>query len=300
LVAPAGPLREPDAIPRAAKQCRTLGYEPIVGAHADAQYGYLAGSDRERLEDLHASVIDPSIDGVWCLRGGYGTPRLLADLDYEAFARTPKVLIGFSDITALLQAVTQKAGIVTFHGPIAHRPLTDFTRDALAAVTTEARAAGPLPPAPASDGGSTRPACLTPGSAEGPLYGGNLSLLCSVVGTPYLPDLEGALLVLEEVGEELYAIDRDLAHLRLAGILDRLAGVVVGQFTDVKKDTPSDPIRIEDVLETYLGPLGIPVATGFPIGHVNNQWTLPLGVNTRLDAEAGTRTSLEPAVQSPD
>lgn len=300
LVAPAGPILERDDIRRAVQRCQVLGYQGVVGENAHAKYGYLAGTDPERLADLNSALSDPSLDAIWCLRGGYGTPRLLARVAYQAVADHPKIVIGFSDITALLHALNQLAGMVTFHGPVARETLSPFTREAMARVVAESDPAGVLPSAPASDdalvGTDGRIVTVRGGTAEGPLFGGNLSMMCHLLGTPYLPTLDGALLFLEEVGEDLYAVDRSLMQLRHTGILERLAGIIIGHFTDMRRATPSGALGFEEVLETHLGTLGIPVAFGFPIGHVADQWTLPLGVTARLDADAGSVELLEPAV----
>ena len=300
LVAPAGPILERDDIRRAVERCQALGYQAVVGENAHAKYGYLAGTDPQRLADLNSALADPSLDAIWCLRGGYGTPRLLPRVAYQAVADHPKIVIGFSDLTALLHALAHQAGIVTFHGPVAREPLSPFSRDAMLRIVAGTDAAGILPPPPASDDALVesegRVVTLRGGRAEGPLFGGNLTIICHLVGTPYLPPLDGALLFLEEISEDLYAVDRSLVHLRNAGILERLAGIIIGRFTDLTRATPSGALGFEEVLETHLGALGIPVAFGFPIGHVDHQWTLPLGVVARLDADAGSVELLEPAV----
>ncbi|HEU5170293.1 MAG TPA: LD-carboxypeptidase [Gemmatimonadales bacterium] len=300
LVAPSGPLLERDDIARAAELCCALGHEPVVGAHAARRDGYLAGTDRERLADLNAALAEDRIDAVWCLRGGYGVTRLLPGVDFAAFARRPKPVIGFSDITALLNALTRATGVVTFHGPTARQPMSAFTRrhfervlGAPAPVGRLERLRGPadvlLPRMP-------RIATIVGGRAEGPLIGGNLTLLQCLVGTPWQPAFDRALLFLEDVGEDLYRVDRVLSHLRLAGLLERLAGVVVGQFTDMKRATSDGGLGFDEVLASYFEPLGIPVAMGFPIGHVDDQWTMPIGVRARLDARAGEVELLEAAV----
>jgi muramoyltetrapeptide carboxypeptidase len=300
LVAPSGPLLERDELTRAAELCGVLGHQAVLGAHAARRHGYLGGSDTERLADLNAALQDPSIDGVWCLRGGYGLTRILDRVDYAALERRPKPIIGFSDITALLLAVVRATGVACFHGPTARQPMTAFSRRHFAKVLWCAEPAGVLerlepvpdvlvPRAP-------RIVAIREGRAEGQLIGGNLSLIQCLVGTPWLPELDGALLFLEDVGEDLYRVDRALSHLRLAGVLDRLAGIIVGQFTEMRKGTADGALGFDEVLEHYVGPLGIPAAYGFPIGHVDDQWTLPLGVRARLDAGTGEVEILEAAV----
>jgi len=300
LIAPAGPLLERDDLTRAQQLCRALGYEPLVGANAHSRFGYLAGTDDQRFADLNAALQNPSVDAVWCIRGGYGSIRLLERVDYDAVARRPKALIGFSDITALLNAVTRRSGVVTFHGPVARAPMPTFTREHFDRVLAWGEAPGALGRIPPSNEvlvpQDNRIVTLNGGTAEGWLAGGNLSLLHCLIGTPYFPDLEDAILFLEDVDEHLYSVDRMLAHFRMVGALQQLAGVVVGRFTQLERSTRDGALGFDEVLATYFGPLGIPVAYGFPIGHIDAQWTLPLGVRARLNADAGELELLEPAV----
>jgi muramoyltetrapeptide carboxypeptidase len=300
LIAPAGPLLERDDLTRAEELCRALGYEPIVGRNAYNRHGYCAGTDEERLADLNGALQDSSIDAIWCIRGGYGSLRLLDQVDYSALARRPKALIGFSDVTALLNAVTRLTGVVTFHGPVARAGMPSFSRTHFDRVLTSAAPAGRLGRIPQPTDllvpQANRIVTLTGGVAEGPLVGGNLTLLQCLIGTPYFPELAGTILFLEDVGEDLYRIDRMLAHLRLIGALRRLAGVVVGRFTEMKRSGGDGALGFDEVLGGYFRPLGIPVAYGFPIGHIEAQWTLPLGIRARLDADRGEVELLEPAV----
>jgi muramoyltetrapeptide carboxypeptidase len=300
LVAPAGPLLERDDLARGEELCRALGLEAVLGANAGRRYGYLAGTDEERLADLNAALADPGIDAVWCLRGGYGITRILDRVNFGALRRRPKAVIGFSDVTALLHALHREAGVITFHGPMARAPLTPFSRYHFDRVLTAVNPAGRLgrvaPPADVLVPRQGRIVGLVPGTAEGLLFGGNLTLLQCLIGTRYFPDLDGAILFLEDVDEDLYAIDRMLAHLRMTGALAKLAGVMVGQFTEMKRGTEDGALGFDEVLATHLAPLGIPVAYGLPIGHVDDQWTLPIGIRARLDAGAGEVELLEPAV----
>jgi muramoyltetrapeptide carboxypeptidase len=300
LVAPAGPLLERDDLVRAQELCRALGYEPVLGQNAHKRYGYCAGTDEERLADFNLAMQDPSSSAIWCIRGGYGALRLLEQVDYAAMAHHPKALIGFSDATTLLNAVHCLTGLVTFHGPVARTAMPAFSRIHFERVLTAAAPAGRLgrlqPPPDVLISQDNRIATLCPGIAEGPLAGGNLSLLQCLIGTPYFPELAGAILFLEDVGEDLYRIDRMLAHLRLIGALRQLAGVVVGRFTDMRHHGDDGALGLDEVLAGYFEPLGVPVAYGFPVGHLDAQWTLPIGVRARLDATAGELELLEPAV----
>ena len=300
LVAPAGPLLERDDLTRAQELCRALGYEPVLGTNAYSRHGYLAGTDDQRLSDLNGVLQDQRLDAIWCIRGGYGALRLLDRVDYEAMARWPKVLVGFSDITALLNAITRITGVVTYHGPVARAPMPPFSRRHFERVLVSSEVPGRLdllaPPADVLVPQEHRIVTLVGGTAEGPLAGGNLSLLHCLIGTPYFPDLSRAILFLEDVDEDLYKVDRMLAHLRLVGALEKLAGVAVGRFTELDRASRDGALGFDEVLATYLQPLGIPVAYGFPIGHIDSQWTLPLGIRARLNADAGELELLESAV----
>jgi muramoyltetrapeptide carboxypeptidase len=260
----------------------------------------MAGTDEQRLGDLNSALADTSINAVWCIRGGYGSLRLLDQVDYAAIVRHPKPLIGFSDVTVLLNAVTRLTGVVTFHGPVARASMPAFNRWHFERVLTSTEPAGrlgriPQPPdtlVPQDD----RIVTVRTGIAEGFLAGGNLTLLQCLIGTPYFPELAGAILFLEDVGEDLYRVDRMLAHLRLIGALRRLSGVLIGRFTKLNRSGADGALGYDEVLAEYFRPLGIPVAYGFPVGHIDAQWTLPLGVRVRLDAGAGEVELLEPAV----
>lgn len=301
VIAPAGPCLERDDLTRADELCRALGYEAVLGRSASARYGYLAGTDDERLKDLNSALADTKVDAVWCLRGGFGITRILDRVDFDALARHPKVVVGYSDITALLNGALRVAGVVTFHGPMSRSQLGPFARwhfDRVLTVPGPAGQLGRLPaPADVLVPQEHRIATLQPGVADGPLVGGNLTLLQCLVGTRFFPDLDGAILFLEDVGEDLYRIDRMLAHLRGVGALSRVAGVAVGRFTEMERGTGDGALGFDEILATYFAPLRVPVAYGFPIGHIDEQWTLPLGVRARLDATRGELELLESAVR---
>ncbi|HVH12399.1 MAG TPA: LD-carboxypeptidase, partial [Longimicrobium sp.] len=240
LVAAAGPIPE-GGVDRAIDRVRTLGWEPVAGRYCRGRRGYLSGSDAERAADLNDALRDPAIDGVWFLRGGYGTMRILDAVDWPALARHPKPLIGYSDNTAVHLAANA-VGVVAFHGPHPHTPeFPDFARDALLRVIASPEPAGELPfPA-----GASRAEALAGGAAEGPLVGGNLSLLSATMGTPYAVQPEGAILFLEEVGEHPYRLDRMLSHLRLAVVqhLERKrVSILTRRFRDAAHGDPRDGI----------------------------------------------------------
>ncbi|HKC25727.1 MAG TPA: LD-carboxypeptidase [Thermoanaerobaculia bacterium] len=307
LVAPASPPSDPEGNVQAQELVRSFGFTPMMMPNAARATMYLAGTDQERAADLNAAFAHPNIDAVWCLRGGYGSPRILPYLDYDLIRKHPKPLIGYSDITAPLLAIHARTGLVTFHGPLAGENQTDYTLLHFKKVLYEPSAAGQIgapPPFPAREGQVERQNRLkkiTGGRTRGPLVGGNLSVLTALFGTPYEPDLKGRILFLEEVGEEPYRIDRWMTQLLLTGKLQECAGIALGKFTDCgpREFRPSfnGTFTWQEVAADRLGALGIPVLAGLMFGHVNDKATLPLGVVAELDADAGTLTLLQPAVR---
>lgn len=292
LVAPAGPLPE-GAVDRAVARVREWGWEPLPGRHCRGRRGYLSGTDEERAADLDHALRSPDNDAVWCLRGGYGTMRILDRVEWEALARRPRPLVGFSDITAVHLAL-HRQGVVSFHGPHPATPeISEFSRAGLLPLLTRAEPAGVLP---FPGGGPTRAETVAGGRAEGRLVGGNLALVAATVGTPYAARAEGAILFLEDVGEAAYRVDRMLSQLLLSGVLEGVAGVALGAFSECPDEGAEGLPTALEVVADRLGGLGVPVAFGFPFGHVEESWTLPVGVRARLDADAGTLELLEPAV----
>jgi muramoyltetrapeptide carboxypeptidase len=298
LVAPASPI--PGDIVRAATgNLERRGFAVKLAPGAGEKRGYLAGSDATRADDLNALLRDPSVKAILCLRGGYGSPRILDRIDYDALRRDPKIIIGYSDITALLLAVQRQAGVVAFHGPMGGewggRGITPFSEKYFWDAFT---ASSPL----FADWGGERahgmkePTTLVPGSAEGILTGGNLSVLCSLLGTPYELDTRGAILFLEDVSERPFRIDRMLNQLRLAGKLREARGVLLGAFTSCEDPNPSSSLSLGEVFTDYFVPLGVPVLADYPAGHVPDQATLPIGVRVRLDATARKLSLLESPV----
>ena len=275
LIAPAGPLR-PDELDASVANARALGWEPIPSLHVLRRDGYLAGSDAERLADLNTALQDDRIDGIWCTRGGYGAMRLLREIDYDAMRRRPKPLIGYSDATALHAAFGVHSGVITHHGPTARMELTDFTRDSFARACIDQR--DPC-------GVAAEARTLREGRAEGRLVGGNLALLAGLAGTPYAPDYEGAILVVEDVGEAVYRIDRMLRQLALAGAFAGLAGIAFGHFTEVRDGDDSHARGLDHVLREAADLAGVPAVAGIPLGHIADQWTVPLGARAELDAD---------------
>jgi len=295
VVAPASPP-DPEKLEAGLRRLEAAGLIVERGRTLSARRGYLAGDDRLRADELNHYLQRTDIRAIFCARGGYGCLRLLPLLDYEAAARAPKLLVGYSDITALHLALLQRARLPGLSGPMVaiDWPLLDDETEQRFWELAGGAAPDPLPPV-----GSASPRVLRPGAAEGPLVGGTLSVLVRLVGTPFLPDLTGAILFLEDIGEAPYRIDGMLAQLRLAGVLDRLTGLILGDFSDCAPSASTPSLALDDVLADYFGAAPYPVVADFPYGHVATKNTLPVGVRARLVADAsGIRLSLlEPVVR---
>lgn len=299
VVAPASPPRDMARLEAGLAYLRGLGYRVEVGRADLAPHGYLCGTDAARLAELNAFLRRDDVKALFCVRGGYGTLRLLPHLDYEAARRHAKLLVGYSDITALLLAVYARAGLVTFHGPVGISTWNAFSVDAFRRVLFDGEAVvmrNPQGPDGALVQTDDRVQTLTPGTARGRLAGGNLSVLAALVGTPYLPAWDGHVLFLEDTGEEIYRVDRMLTQLRLAGVLDRLAAFVFGKCTGCDPGEGYGSLTLTEVLADHVGPLGIPAWYGAMIGHIARKHTVPLGVEAEVDAGRGTIRLLEPAV----
>ncbi len=276
LIAPAGPA-ELD-VEKAGQWMRARGYELRIFPSVYERDGYLAGSDDTRLNDLHAAFAAPHIDAIFCLRGGYGTPRLLDRLDFDLLRHNPKPFVGYSDLTAVHLAISRYAGFVTFHGPMFNIDLLGGkqqpTESALFSMLRGDLGAGSVLAHPVAYPLTT----IAPGIACGRLLGGNLSMIAAVMGTPFEIDAEGIILLIEDVNEPIYRIDRLLTHLRLAGKLAQVAGVLVGDVAGV------DKAALERLLKQTFEPLCIPVLAGWRSGHCDPNLTLPMGAMVRLDA----------------
>jgi muramoyltetrapeptide carboxypeptidase len=297
IAAPAGPISDESRINRGVRYLERLGYEVTVGKSVTRTHGYLAGTDRERLNDLHGLFRDPRVRAIIALRGGYGSSRLLHHLDYRLIARCPKILTGFSDLTALQLALWTKCRMVTFHGPMLSSDfggkIDPFTEEQFWRLVTT-----PSVPERIVPTRFTGVRVLVRGRATGRLIGGNLSLLVSVLGTPYQPSFKGCILFFEEVGEEPYRIDRMLTHFRNAGVLKGLRGILSGQFSDCgPRDRSRPTLTLATILAETARQAGVPFMSNLPFGHLRRKLTLPIGVKAGLDPERGTVDLLEPAVR---
>ncbi len=300
LVAPAGFYADQLDFQLVTEAITAMGLVPVPQPHWKDRFGYLAGTDRDRAADLNAAFADRSIRAVMAMRGGWGSQRLLPFLDWATIRANPKLLVGFSDITALHLAIQARAGFPTIHGPTAGSSWSKYSYAAFRDLAFDGKL--PLYRNPIAEQDRLvqrqgRTQTLRPGKASGKLLGGNLTVLASLVGTPWLPDFSGAILFLEDTDEAPYRIDRMLTQIGQAGILRRVAGVVFGQCTNCKpSDGSTSLFTLDEVLAQHLTPLGVPVYTGAMFGHIDNQFSLPVGCRAEIDADAGTIRLLEAPV----
>lgn len=301
VIAPASAPQDPTMIDKGKIALEEMGYHVVLGKFCREKSGFLAGSDRERLADLHRMFANSRINAILCLRGGYGTGRLLRQINFRLIQRNPKIFVGFSDITALHLAFLKKANLVTFHGPMVTANLIKknsppYTQDSLFRILSERKAFGSI--RPGSD--VRRAVTIRKGKARGPLTGGNLSIIVNTLGTPYEIVTRGKIVFIEDIDEAPYRMDRNLTHLLNAGKLRDAAGIVVGKCAGCdakrKKGEPYTQ-SLKDVIRDRLYPLKIPVLMNMPFGHVDYLCTLPLGIRATLDATKGDLTIEESAVK---
>ncbi len=301
LIAPASPPPDPQAVDRAVAALEQFGFRPKLGKNVRARHGFLAGGDRERAADLMAMFTDKKVQAIVCLRGGYGAARLLDRLDYEIIRRHPKILSGYSDLTSLHFALAKKINLISIHAPMWNSELSnpktpEFTRRSFFRTVMEAAPAGSI----CADYTAKTVSVIRGGIAEGRLIGGNLSLICASLGTPFQPSFKGKILFFEDVGEKPYRLDRMLTQLLNAGILQQVAGVAVGVNKDCDDPAakPDGEYRqsAADVMKERLASLRVPVVTGLPFGHVDFNATLPCGARALLDGKNGDLILTEAAV----
>jgi muramoyltetrapeptide carboxypeptidase len=302
LINPANAVYERDPYRFATEALQALGFKVREAPHLRARYGRLAGTDTQRAGDVNAMFADPSVQGLMALTGGSGCNRILPLLDYALIRRQPKALMGFSDITALINAVNAQTGLVTFHSPVASSEWNAYSLESFKAIVMQAQAvllANP-PPARGRDdelvNKTGRITTLRGGKARGPLVGGNLTVFAAMAGSAYWPQLDGAILCLEDVNEEIYRIDRMLSTLMLAGALNKLTGVVLGNFTNCGPGDSFGSLTLDEVFDDYFLGLNVPVFRGAQFGHVKLKYSFPIGLPVEMDADAGTLQLLQPAV----
>jgi muramoyltetrapeptide carboxypeptidase len=299
LINPAGATYFSHDLKIVEETLEALGLASKPGRYAMSRYGYLAGKDAERAEDVNSMFADNDVQAILAIRGGWGCARILPLLDYDLISRHPKVLVGYSDITALILAVYARCGFATFHGPDGISTWNAFTVDYFKRVLFAGETVTMSNPETTGDDLAQkrdRVVTITGGTARGRLMGGNLSVLAGMVGSPYLPDWEGAILFLEDTGEDVYRVDRMITQLRLAGILDRLSAFVFGKCTRCGPGEGYGSLTLEEVFADHIRPLGIPAWYGAMIGHIKDKFTVPIGIEAEIDADAGTIRLLESAV----
>ena len=301
LVSPSAATDDPFDLQLAREAMEALGFKVKTGAHYASRRGHLAGTDAGRAGDLNAMFADREVKAVICVRGGSGAARLLPLLDYDAIRRNPKVLLGYSDITALHSAIQAQTGLVTFHGPMGSGSWNSFNADQFRRVFFERELMEYRNIAERGDElvqRRNRTVAIAGGKARGELVGGNLSVLVALAGSPYLPDFTGKILFLEDVSEAPYRIDRMFSTLKLMGVLDRIAGLVFGECTDCEPGDGYGSLTLAQILDDYIKPLKIPAYRGAMIGHIRQQFIVPVGGKVEMDADAGTFRMLEPVFQS--
>jgi muramoyltetrapeptide carboxypeptidase len=301
LIAPGGHTSDP-SIAKAVKTIESLGFRVKEGAYLREVNGNYAGTVQQRVSDLHAMFADPEVKAIWTIRGGSGCISILSSIDYKLIRANPKILLGYSDITALHLAIHRHAGLVTFHGPVASSTMSSYSTEHMLAVLMDPQRTYTIPMAMEN----ARRAATEPhyairtvheGVAQGRLMGGNLSMVSALAGTPYAADLRNSLLFIEEVNEAPYRIDRWMTQLDLSvGGLAKTAGVMIGICDNCEGRDEGITLTLDQTLDIHLQPLKKPAVSGYSFGHIRNQFTLPVGINAMLDTGRQTLTLLEPAV----
>jgi muramoyltetrapeptide carboxypeptidase len=275
-----------------------MGFRTTYKASVLSEYGYFAGKDQERADELMEMFTREDVDAIWCVRGGYGSIRILDLLDYEQIRKNPKVFVGYSDITALLTAIYQETGLVTFHGPVGTSDFNRFSLRSMKKVFMEPDREYKYP-YKREKGSRKNPEfdlyTLRGGRAEGSLIGGNISVLDSIIGTRFEPDFKNKIVYLEEIGEKTYRVDKMLFHLLSGTNLKQAAGIVMGVFGECNiNDAPT--LSLKQALDDLLIPLDIPVSYGLSFGHIKRMVTIPTGIRARMDADKNSLWLLEAAV----
>jgi len=290
VIAPGGAIFNNSSIEKCKIKLDAVGLNIIAGKTLSTQHGYLSDTDENRAKEIMEMFTNPNIKGILAMRGGSGCARVLPFLDYDVIKQNCKPFIGMSDITALLTAFYTKAEMTSFHGPVGYSTWTDFTKKYFRETLFDKKETEML--APDDSDFYT----ISKGLAEGELIGGNLTVFSQLVGTPYLPDMRGKLLFMEDINEEPYRVDRMLMQLKLAGILSKVNGVIIGEFRKCIPEEPEKSLSLKQVLTDHLSKLNIPVFYGAKFGHIKDKWTLPIGIKAEMNANIGSLKLLEPSV----
>lgn len=297
LVSPASLPEDLTRIEKSVKYFEQLGYRVEVGKNVGKSRGYLAGTDDERLEDLHYMFGKKEVKAIFSVRGGYGSGRLLNRINFNLIKKNPKIFVGYSDITALQMAFLRKCKLVTFAGPM---PAVDFHKEEVVKFTeenfwrllTSSRKIGKI-----ANPESEKFFVLNKGRGNGPIIGGNLALIASIWGTSYMPDVKDSILMLEDIGEPPYRVDRMLNQLKLSGVFEKINGIILGRFVDCyEADGSKDSLTLNEVINDYLTGLNIPVIYNIKHGHIDENITIPFGVNCKINASREVLEITESAV----
>ncbi len=281
LTAPAGAVFNQEHVVKIENTLTALGFKTIKGETLYQKEGYLAGTDEFRTNELHQFFKDKNVKAIIAIRGGWGCGRILDKLDYKLIKQNPKILMGYSDITSLLIAITNKTGLVTFHGPVGYSTWEEFsTGQVIKTLVNGEKFLLRNPPGSLEDLET-----LTSGKAQGKLIGGNLTVITSMIGTKHEPHWKNKILFLEDIGEEPYRIDRMLWQLKQAGIFNRINGLVLGAFTKCEAEHPEESFSLAEILDQYFKNTMFPVYKGAAIGHITQKFTLPIGLKVEMDAD---------------
>ena len=291
ICSPAGAMEDPNDVYKFKTILQSIGLKVIIGENINKRYGYFSAADEERAAEFMNVISDKKVNGVFFIRGGWGCARILDLIDFEIIKKNPKVIMGFSDITSLLNAITAKTGLITFHGPGGNSTWNKYSINYIKALLFEGEKIkyNNLK----SDHEIT---CFFEGTTTGILIGGNLAVLCSLIGSKYLHEWNNKILFLEEINEEPYSIDRMLTQLKLNGVFDKINGLVLGNFTNCKPKNPKKSFRLKEVFKQQLKIFNKPVFYGAQIGHITNKFTVPIGALVEINSAQGTIKLLEECV----
>ncbi|MGZ3865046.1 MAG: S66 peptidase family protein [Bacteroidia bacterium] len=292
ITSPAGAVWDETQVEKFTGIIEGLGFKVKHGQTLKEKHGYFAGKDELRAKELSDFFSDKEVSAIFCMKGGWGCARILDKINYELIKKNPKVIMGFSDITSLLIAINHKTGLVTFHGPVGNSGWNDFSVDYIKRVLIQKENVTYTYPEKDDD----KPYMINPGKAKGVLVGGNLTVLAGIIGSEYLPHWKNKILFLEEAKEEPYSVDRMLTQLKLAGVLNNISGFVFGKCVKCEAEEPQKAFLFKEVLEQHIKPLGIPAFYGAMIGHIENKYTMPIGIQAEIDAEKNIIRLLESGV----
>jgi len=287
IISPASSAQDSSVVEKGIKYFENNGYRVEVGESVGKINGYLAGTDDERVHDLHQMFKNKNVKAIVCIRGGYGAARILDKINYKLIRSNPKIFVGYSDITSLQMAIYKKSGLITFAGPMVASDFADevnpFAEEFFWKLITSKKKIGRV-----SFPDINNLPAIHKGSSQGRIIGGNLSVFSSLMGTPFFPELKDHILLMEDIDELPYRIDRLLNQLRLSGIFKKVKGIILGRFVDCYEHDPAKKtLTLGEIIEEYLKDLNIPVIYSFPHGHIKEKVTVPFGIKIKMNASRG-------------